>query len=165
MKISKNVTFTAPLLIMSSRSQSVSQNSLDLKSEDVLGDVLELLEDWQPIEEGVPQSFLEAHPPVGLVVKHPRYQVQHHTLLLQWAASVLWGLIQLKLSYFAVSREKCQMQRSSALAYTYIMAIGLQTQPLITESLKELVTKFAIGWKFMAESVLHSHYILFENNI
>ena len=45
-------------------------------------DFLQLLEDGEPVEEGVLEGLLEVHPPVGVVVEHPSHQVQHHRLLL-----------------------------------------------------------------------------------
>ena len=48
----------------------------------MFGDFLQLLEDGEPVEEGVLEGLLEVHPPVGVVVEHPSHQVQHHRLLL-----------------------------------------------------------------------------------
>ena len=48
----------------------------------MFGDFLQLLEDGEPVEEGVLEGFLEGHPPIRVVVEHPSYQVQHHGLLL-----------------------------------------------------------------------------------
>ena len=48
----------------------------------MFGDFLQLLEDGEPVEEGVLEGFLEGHPPIRVVVEHPSNQVQHHGFLL-----------------------------------------------------------------------------------
>ena len=50
----------------------------------MFGDFLQLLEDGEPVEEGVLEGLLEGDPPVGVVVEHPGDQVQHHRLLLSF---------------------------------------------------------------------------------
>ena len=69
------------------RSESICQEDhiltrLNLKAQDMFGDFLQLLEDGEPVEEGVLEGLLEGDPPVGVVVEHPGDQVQHHRLLL-----------------------------------------------------------------------------------
>ena len=69
------------------RSESIFQadhilTRLNLKAQDMFGDFLQLLEDGEPVEEGVLEGLLEGDPPVGVVVEHPGDQVQHHRLLL-----------------------------------------------------------------------------------
>ena len=62
---------------------SVSQmNSLNLKSKNVLGDILELLVDRESVIEGMPERLSQHHPAVRLVLEHPGDQVKHHALVL-----------------------------------------------------------------------------------
>ena len=70
------------VLIFISLAMFVSQISLNLKSKNMFGDILQLLVDWESVIERVPEGLSEHHPPVRLVLQHPGDQVEHDALVL-----------------------------------------------------------------------------------